>query len=182
MEEDRPPAPPAVPPRVDAVDLAGMLSDAKASGRQLTPLEQYLDANAPVPKLDRWGMPLPLSATDQDRLDRISAVLWNPVHRGRALLISGSLDTHECDALRTGAPEAYAQLRTQAEQEMLKAGPPLPSWSDGVLGILFGRPVGSVYAKQQDQQKPQRSSGANYPGKPPNPTPADRASDPSLKR
>ena len=38
MEEDKPPAPPAIPPRVDAVDLAVMLADAKSSGRPLTPL------------------------------------------------------------------------------------------------------------------------------------------------
>jgi hypothetical protein len=172
---------PPIPPHVDAVDLAGMLADTKSSGRQLSPLEQYLDANAPVPPIDRWGMPLPLSKTDQDRLDRMSAILWNPVHRGRALLTSGSLDTGEVTALRTACPEAYDQLRYQAEQEMLQAGPPLPVWSDGVLGVLFGRPVGTVYSDATKDKPAPQGNPSNYPGKPPAPTPADKSSDPALR-
>lgn len=181
MKAPIPSGAPPIPPNVDAVDLAGMLADAKSQGRELTPVEAYLDAAAPVPAMDRWGMPLPLSPSDQDRLDRMCAVLWNPLRRGRALLTSGSLDTDECSALRNGTPEAYEQLRYQAEQEMLAAGPPLPTWSDGVLGILFGRDVGVVYdTAKQDKQAPQQS-GSSYAGKPPNPTPADRASDPALR-
>jgi len=181
LKAEKPGPAPAIPAHVDAVDLAGMLADAHASGRELTPVEAFLDASAPVPALDRWGMPLPLSATDQERLDRISAVLWNPLRRGRQLLTSGSLDTTEASALRNGTPDAYEQLRYQAEQEMLEAGPPLPRWSDGVLGILFGKEPAVVY-QDASKDKPAPQGGSNYPGKPPSPTPADRASDPALTR
>jgi len=182
MKQAQPSGAPPIPPHIDAVDLAGMLADAKSSGKELTPVQAYLDANAPVPAMDRWGVPLPLSPGDQDRLDRMCAVLWNPLRRGRALLTSGSLDTGECSALRQGTPEAYEQLRYQAEQEMLAAGPPLPTWADGVLGILFGRDTGAVFSdSSKPEQKQPRQGGSNYQGKPPNPTPADRASDPALR-
>lgn len=180
LKADKPGRAPPVPPVIDAVDLQSQLADRKSMG-PLTPVMAYLDQFAPVPPLDRWGMPLPLATADQERLDRMAAVLFHPLLRGRQLLLSGMLDTEECSALRQGTPDAYEIIRSGAEQEMIKAGPPLPAWSDGVLGILFGRDAAIVYGDAQDNgaQKPQQ--GSNYQGKPPNPTPADRAGDPQLK-
>lgn len=179
LKHDKPGKAPPLPSHVDAVDLQTQLADRKAQG-PLTPTMAYLDQFAPVPPLDRWGMPLPLSATDQDKLDRMAAVLFHPLLRGRQLLLSGMLDTDECSALRQGAPDAYELIRSGAEREMITAGPPLPQWADGVLGVLFGRDAAIVYGDAKDQPKPPQQ-GSNYQGKPPNPTPADKAGDPQLK-
>lgn len=171
---------PAKGKHVDAVELAQQIAAAKAVG-QLTTLQQYLDQFAPVPPLDSWSLPLPLSDTDQDKVDRLCAVLFDPIQRGRALLTSGTLDTDECSALRQGTPAAWQTLRDQAVKEMVEAGPPLPQWSDGVLGILFGRDACLVYGQATSKQPPPPGPTSNYQGRPPNPTPADRAGDPNLQ-
>lgn len=175
------PAPPT-PPHVDLAGLVKKLDDAAAvHGGQLPPAMAYLKAKMPPQIFDRWGQPLPLSIDKQERLDRLVAVLSQPLERGRALLVSGTLDTIEADALRQGWPAVYEHLKDQAIAEMAEAGPPLPVWSEGVLGILFGRDAALVYVDAtHEAEKPTARSG-QFPGKAPLPTPADQSSDPDLR-
>ncbi|HET7037167.1 MAG TPA: hypothetical protein VFI42_15890, partial [Thermomicrobiaceae bacterium] len=130
-------------------------------------------AHLPTEQFDRWLQPLPLSIVQQDRLDRMVAVLEQPLERGRALLVSGTLDTLERDALKEGRPEAYDAIYAQAVREMATAGPPLPAWADGVLGILFGRDAAHVFAEETTDADG-KPKGGQFTGKPPVPTPAEQ--------
>lgn len=175
------PAPPP-PPRVDLAGLVKKLDDAAAvHGGQLPPAMDYLKAQMPPQIFDRWGQPLPLSIDKQERLDRLVAILAQPLERGRALLVSGTLDTIEADALRNGWPTVYDHLKDQAIAEMAEAGPPLPVWSEGVLGILFGRDAALVYVDATHEAEKPTARGGAFPGKAPLPTPADQSSEPDLR-
>ncbi len=174
------PAPP-IPPHTHLAGLVAKLDAAeKTHGGQLPPAMAYLKANMPPQIFDRWGQPLPLGVDKQERLDRLVAILAQPLERGRALLLSGTLDTIEADALRQGWPAVYEHLKEQAIAEMAEAGPPLPVWSEGVLGILFGRDAALVYVDgTADALKPGDTKSFN--GKAPLPTPADQSSEPDLR-
>lgn len=174
------PAPPA-PRHVDLAALVKSLDDAgQVHGAALPPAMAYLKSQLPPQIFDRWGQPLPLGIDKQERLDRLVAVLARPLERGRALLVSGTLDTVEADAIRNGWPQVYDHLKEQAIQEMAEAGPPLPTWSEGVLGILFGRDPALVYNDgTADAAKP--TENKNFNGKAPPPAPADLSSEPDLR-
>jgi hypothetical protein len=59
------------------------------------------------------------------------------------------------------------------------AGPPLPVWSEGVLGVFFGRDAALVYNEGHEAEKPK--AGREFTGKPPIPTPADFSGETHLK-
>lgn len=134
-----------------------------------TPAQTYLAVKAPPVPMDQWGLPLPISPLQQDYLDRVFAVLADPM-RARALLHSGQLLPDEVEPIATVFPEVYASLIEEATDDMIDAKPPFPAWAEGVLGILFQRPAASVYNPAGEAQ-----------GKPPggkldaqSGTPADR--------
>lgn len=180
MKRPSPGKGPMRPGRVNLASLARNLdSMAKAHGGQLSPSLAYMKSQLPPQIFDRWGKPLPLGVDKQERLDRLVAILGHPLERGRALIVSGQLDTIEADALRNGWPQVYEHLKEQAIAEMAEAGPPLPTWSEGVLGILFGRDAALVYAgSTADAEKP---TTKQFQGKPPLPTPADFSSEQELR-
>jgi len=175
MKAQKPRPAPDAPPHVDLKTVTDQLNAMAAP----SPALAYLKAQLPPQIFDRWGQPLPLSIDKQERLDRLVAILRHPLERGRQLLVSGQLDTIEADALRQGWPQVYEHLKEQAIQEMAEAGPPLPTWSEGVLGILFGRDAALVYVDgTADAEKP---TSSKFNGKAPLPTPADASSEPDLR-
>jgi len=175
---DQGPAPPK-PPHVDLMKLSGNIEHQAAAG-PLPPAAQYLQQYAPSLLTDEYGQPLPLDVTDQERLDRMVAVLRAPFVRGRQLVTSGTLDTDESDALRLGAPDEYAGICEDARNAMIAEKPPFPAWAEGVLGVLFGKDAAVVYGKGDSDQQMQQPQGSKFSGKPPLPTPADQVSDPLL--
>lgn len=165
-------------PRPPHVDLKA-ITDRLAAMPAPSPALAYLKSQLPPQIFDRWGQPLPLGIDKQERLDRLVAIMTTPLERGRALLVAGQLDTIEADALRQGWPNVYDHLKQQAIAEMAEAGPPLPVWSEGVLGILFGRDAALVYSDNSaDAEKP---TARGFAGKPPLPTPADFSSEQELR-
>jgi len=174
----KPAARPSTPPHVDVMKAIEALHTMEKAG-PLPPPMLYLQQQLPAVAFDRWGTPLPLSIAKQERLDRLVAVMADPYHRGRELLLSGYLDTIEASAIRDGHPQVYQALRTQVEAELAMAGPPLPVWSEGVLGVFFGRDAALVYNEGHEAEKPK--AGGQYAGKPPLPTPADFSGETHLK-
>ncbi len=171
LKKPKPEKAPPAPKRISTVQLATLRIAARAQPDQ--PLNAYLLAHLPPEEFDRWLQPLPLSAVQQDRLDRMMAVLEAPIDRGRALLVSGTLDTLECQALREGQPKAYEILRTWAIHDMVAGKPPLPGWSEGVLGVLFGREASHVFAEEKTD-KSGKPAGQGFSGKLPAPTPSEQ--------
>ncbi len=147
----------------------------------LAPPMAYLQKQLPTVAMDRWGKPLPLSIAKQERLDRLVAIMADPMRRGRVLLLSGYLDTIEANALRDGHPDVYAAMRTQVEAELAMAGPPLPPWAESTLGVFFGRDAALVYNEGHEAHK-DSESGKGFNGKPPLPTPADITAERHLAR
>lgn len=166
----KPAKPPAKPKKVDLMHVIAVNHDFETRG-PLNSSQLYLKANLPKQSFDRWGQPLPLSTVMQERMDRMVAVIVNPMERGRQLLLSGTLDTLETNALKDGCPEAYAALQIQALKEMADAGPPIADWAEKTLSVFFGRDAAMVYA--QDQEDGQPDSQKRFAGKAPPPNPAD---------
>lgn len=177
LKQETPAKRPADPKRVSLTAVLAQLTQDEITGAPTSPAIQYLAKNLPLRATDRWGRELPLSTVEQEKLDRMAAVLFDP-NRSRLLLKSGRLDTIEVDALREGQPGWYAALVQAAKADMVQAGPPLPAWADAVLGILFGRDAALVYGAETDTDEPSKSK---FAGKPPSPTPADLSGEPSLK-
>lgn len=139
-----------------------------------SPKSKFLNEHLPKEQFDRWLQPLPLSIVQQDRVNRMIAMFVAPIDRGRALLLSGQLDTLDMQVLRDGIPDAYEILRTQAVREMAEAGPPLPQWSEAVLGVLFGRSAAHVFAEEKTDEEGKPQAGNGFAGKPPVPTPQEQ--------
>ncbi len=177
MKREKPGPRPKDPPHVDVMTAIEKLNQASKAG-PLPPPILYLQSQLPEVAFDRWGRPLPLSIAKQERLDRLVAIMADPYHHGRELLLSGRLDIIEATALRDGHPDVYAAMRTQVEAELAMAGPPLPPWSDGVLGVFFGRDAAVVYNEGDEAHKPE---GGAAGGKAPLPTPADFTAERNLK-
>lgn len=118
---------------------------AVAAGQAPRPVALYIRAHAPKLQLDKWGEPLPLSAVDQDRLDRMFAVIASPYDRSLALMKSGLLAPDEVDAVQAVHPEIYSLLVDVAKRQMLEADPPYPVWAESMLSTLFGQPAAKVY-------------------------------------
>lgn len=134
--------PTKMPPEPGHVNIEALRASATALESQgvSTLTTAYLLKVAPVVEVDRWGTPLPLSAPDQARLDRVFAILQSPYARTRALLKAGGLVPDEADALRSVYPELYEVMWQEARLEMITAGPPFPAWAEGVLAVFFGEP------------------------------------------
>lgn len=177
LKQDAPGPGPKPPARTDLMSFYRFVDQTmQQSGGQLPPDVAYLLKVAPVAAEDRWGMPLPLSENEQNRLDRLAAVMASPLVRGRLLLISGQLGPDEVEALVAGRPEAYAVLVHEATREVLEAGPPIAAWAEAQLAILFGRPAGQVFTGEKAPAEQQAAGNGGRPGGAVVPfgTPADR--------
>ncbi len=176
--KEKPAARPPRPPKVDLMAVRQHIDDQEKTGH--TPASaSYLKSQLPPLVVDRWGQPLPLSIQKQERLDRLVAIVAEPFRRGRELLLAGYLDTIEANAIRDGHPDVYAAMSTQLQAELAIAGPPLPAWSESVLGVFFGRDVALVWNEGHEALKP--TGGKEFPGKAPLPTPADLTSEKELR-
>lgn len=132
----------------------------------------FLRANAPRQSIDKWGKPLPLSAVDQDRLDRTFAIMASPLDRGRVLLESGQLTPGEVQALKATNPDVLSALQQQAAYEMANHGPPYAAWAEAVLGYLFQKPAAQFVSDKQPDTSKGGNQNTESPGAPP--TPVDR--------
>lgn len=140
------PKPAAAPPPARKIDVAALhrhAQDVQRTGA-MPPQLAALVAAAPPDVLDRWGMPLPLAAPAQARLDRIGAILADPWHRPRALLRAGQLGPDEVKAMQDGRPQELQRLADATRMEMITAGPPLPQWVEAQLAILFQKPSDKI--------------------------------------
>lgn len=150
----KPPAP--APPEPAHVDIEQLMSTLTAQPDPPTLARQYLMSSGPRMRLDKWGEPLPLSAVDQDRLDRVFAVIASPQYRTRALLRAGMLGPDEVDAVSASFPEIYGELEREAIHDLVTTPRPYAAWAEAVLGVLFGRPPAEVVQSgppgQQQQQ------------------------------
>lgn len=140
-----------------------------------TPATAYLRLMCPTIKLDKWGMPLPLSDVDQDRVDRLFAVLRDPLTRTKVLLHCGMLIAEEVDAVRVAYPEVFTALVESTLSDMMNSAPPYREWAETVVGVLFGMPPAELLqnaeptienaAAAQAAPKPSRSSVNRQPGR-----------------
>lgn len=173
LKQASPPDGPPSPPRIDVRAMAINIAQVDGSGEGLPPAAEFLRDFGPRPAYDRWGQPLPLSSQEQDRLDRMVAVLVSPDARGTALLHSGQLVPSEVAAIKTVHPEVWADMIEKAVKDMGKAGPPFAPWAESTLSVLFEKPASEIYG--QTEEEPHPSQG----GSPPHEqrfkgTPADR--------
>ena len=145
-----PPAPP--PPDAGHVQLEALMGQvAEAEGSPApSPAALYIRAHAPKLQLDKWGEPLPLSAVEQDRLDRMFAVLASPYERTMALMRSGLLGPDEVDAVQAVHPEIYALLVDVAKRQMMESDPPYGVWAESMLSTLFGKPAAKIYGGESE--------------------------------
>lgn len=174
LKSQEPAKGPASPRHIDVAALYRHVAALEATG-PLAPPMRALKAAAPVPVLDRWGMPLPLTDPQQARLDRIGAILADPWMRPKALLRAGQLGPDEVQALQDGRPDELAQLAAGVQQEMVQAGPPLPQWVESQLAILFQKPSNLILTGGPDKDEPQgRSKQPARGGEGPHGTPSDR--------
>lgn len=160
IKAETPAKPPGSPPHIDVQQLYRHASDVQQTGQLPRPTAVLL-ASAPTVQFDRWGQPLPITAPQQARLDRIGAILADPIYRPRALLKCGQLGPDEVGALIAGRPAEYARLCADVMHDMVVAGPPLAGWMESQLAILFQRPSAEILttALPEDgpQQGPQRT-------------------------
>lgn len=177
IKADKPAKPPASPPKVDVQQLWRHASDVSQPiggvPQQMPRPLAVLVASAPAMTMDRWGVPLPLTAPQQARLDRIGAVLADAIHRPRALLRAGALGPDEVGALMAGRPAEYAQLCSDVMRDMVVAGPPLAGWMESQLAILFQRPSAEILSSPVDDGK-KPSGPLSHKETTPFGTPSDR--------
>lgn len=172
LKQRTPPKSPPMPGHVNAAHLRAVAAQLEARGA-LTPAVSYLAEKAPVLETDKWGQDLPLSPADQDRLDRIFAVVAEPLARGRALLVSGLLAPDEVDALMAVHPDVWQALTQQAFGEMARTPPPYPGWAEATLSVLFGIPADQVFTQGAPPAPKPRDSKIDG-GPATSGTPADR--------
>jgi hypothetical protein len=158
LQEPAAPAPPE-PGHVNVEWLMQMLQSKETP----TLADQYLMTKAPRAQLDKWGDPLPLSPPDQDRLDRVFAVIASPYDRTRALLRAGMLAPDEVDAVVASFPEIYGELEREAIKDMVTTAPPYQVWAEIALGVLFQKPAADVANPQA--AAPPGGKGDGKPGK-----------------
>jgi hypothetical protein len=176
--KDKEPGPkPAPPKHIDLGRLLAQLAAADLAGDPKTPMMAYIEAHLPQRAVDRWGNPLPLSIVEQEKLDRMCAVLFD-VTRAQKLLHSGRIDTIEAEALANGQPGMYSELVRQANGDMVRAKPPFAPWAERSLSVLFGRDAALAYGDLVAEEKPKERQ---FEGKPPPPSPADLSAEPALK-
>jgi hypothetical protein len=152
--------PPAPPPHVALERLMGAIAQQEALGLA-TPASGYLRLMCPKMQLDKWGIPLPLSDVDQDRVDRLFAVLVQPLERLRVLLHCGMLMDEENDAVKTAFPEVYTVIVEETLREMMQSAPPYREWAETTIGVLFGMPPAQLLqtaGPSPEQQSAQASA------------------------
>lgn len=172
---------PEPPPRVVLELLIAHEQELEASGRP-DPALAYIRQHAAAVPLDAWGNPLPLSDGNQDTVDRLAWLLTAPLQRMEDLLKSGTLIDEDVDAVKDVFPQAYQHLVNVTTSELVQVGPPIESWAECTLAVLFQQPIETVYqggspdGKSQEQQQQQ---GKQKPS-PDGATQADRR-DPSVR-
>lgn len=158
----KPPAKaPPPPPRASLEILIAHEQALEAAGHP-DPALAYVRQNAATVELDSWGNPLPLSDGDQDQVDGLTWLLGAPLQRLTDLLRSGLIGDAEVEAVKAVFPEAYQSLSASALSDLVEAGPPIESWAECALSVLFQQPIESVYTSQAptdgkpqpDQQSP----------------------------
>jgi hypothetical protein len=160
-----------MPPSVDVTKMWAAIEERRALGVQ-TQAQAFLALKAPPIALDNWGQALPLSAMEQDYLDRIFAVLANPRGRVTALLHSGRLCPDEVEPIATVFPAVWEAIVEDAQRDMIDSGgPPFPAWVEATLTVLFQKPAAAVY--NPTPEKPMGSPPKKQI-KPPEGTQADR--------
>jgi len=149
---DPPAKAPPMPPHVALEALMGAISKTEVAG-QGTPASAYLRLMAPKQQYDKWGAPLPLSDVDQDRIDRLFAVLSAPMERPRALLRAGMLIPDEVEAIKAAFPEVYTVLVEKVLRELMDSVPPYREWAETVVGVLFGMPPAQLLQSAESPEK-----------------------------
>jgi len=167
--------PAKLPPEPADVDLVREYGEAEDVGRQSLALT-YFREHAPKLPTDMWGLPLPLSHVDQDRANRLWAILVSPLHRGRALMRSGAILKDEAAALHEVYPDVWLMLDDELRAAMVSGKPPFPAWAEALIGTWFNLPPKVAFAQAQDKAKgggdgKEKSTTA---GDTALPTPADR--------
>lgn len=144
----------------------GKLSEKEAMGEG-TPASAYLRLTLPIIKLDKWGAPLPLSDVDQDRVDRLCAIMEDPWGRARALLRAGMLLAEEVDAVKVAFPEVFTALVEQTLRDMMDSAPPYREWAETTIGVLLGLPPAELLRSAGPTPEQQSASAATSraPGK-----------------
>ena len=167
----KPKAPPSEPPHIDFQNL--LIAN---QGRQSRGVA-YILKSGPRQTFDEWGQPLPLSSVGQYDLDRLVAVLKEPITRTRDLMMSGLLNPDEVAAVKAVHKDVYDMVSQAAVRDMLETKPPYQIWAQGVLDVLFQKPATAMYAEanQADPSAPDQSKGSPTLGMPnAMPTPTDR--------
>ena len=165
--------PPKDPKRVDLVHLIAAGS-AMAKRGEPVPHIEYIKQFGPKISTDEWGQPLPLSSVAQYDLDRLVAIMLDPLDRARELLLSGMLNPDEVTALKAVYPTVWVALVDAAYSDMIETKPPWKTWAQNVLGVLFQKPATEAYQSHENPAKPAQGGGggAGVPGS--LPTPSDR--------
>lgn len=171
--------PPSAPENVDIVTFNAQANLASQKTGKVPEYVTYVRQNGPKLQVDEWGQALPLSPQEQYDLDRLVAVLMEPVTRTRDLLVSGILNDDEVTAVATVYPAAYAAIVKAALSDMIQAQPPFALWAQSVLGILFRKPATEMYASTinaTDAIGNPKGPAGHAPGALPDsiPTPQDR--------
>lgn len=143
-------------------------------GGQSVPALEFLRAVCPRAQLDKWGEPLPLSAPDQARIDRLHAVAVDPAGRGEALIRSGTLDPGEAECIARAAPLTYVELVRRARFDMASTEPPYAPWAEQTLSILFGEPAARAYQEPPQPPAAQPKPSSTKDDEDTGATPADR--------
>lgn len=166
----RPRKMPAEPPEVDWQKM--LIAHQGRDSRGMA----YLRQHGPKQTSDQWGQPLPLSSVAQYDLDRLVAVLADPLLRTRDLMLSGILNSDEVAAVKAVHPQVYAEITGAAFNDMMQTKPPWENWAVGVLGVLFQKPATQMYTEAQqapdDAQQQAAATGAGPTA--PLATPSDR--------
>jgi hypothetical protein len=145
------------------------------------PAMAYIRQHATPIELDAWGNPLPLSDGNQDAVDGMTWLLAAPLQRLDVLVRSGTVTDDDVQAVRSVFPQAYNGLTGSVAVDLIEAGPPIESWAECALSVLFQQPIEEVYSGQQqgDPGKGQQQPGNSKPSND-GATQADRR-DPSVR-
>lgn len=162
-----------MPASVNVEVLWAKLEESRRRGT-MSPAETYLALKSPPIQLDDWGEPLPLTAMDQDYLDRVFAILKDPHGRGTALLHSGRLCPDEVEPIAVVYFEIWETMVDRARDDMFSSGgPPFPAWAETSLSVLFQKPASAVY-NPKPADEPTAGNAPHGKVKPPEATQADR--------
>lgn len=164
--------PATAPPEPADVDVADVMADAEKNNDSAA--LQYFRAHAPHVPVDMWGLPLPLSRVDQDRANRLWALLASPLHRGRALIRSGVILRDEAALIHEVYPDLWLMLSDELDAAMVSGRPPFPVWAEALIGTWYGLPPKVAFAQAQGGKAPRGGSKTATAGHGAMPTPADR--------